>query len=235
MYFSITLPPLIICNHKVMQPLRNKNDHLITTYVRNLLCTTMGSQSRYLYHHSLLRKVVQNQLTSPEKTPWYPMRYMVQGRCPFWTMSILASSLPRSETFFWAWFWHECVCKGAILALHPGFSVGVTAKGLGSNLTIRVSSDARLQWLAWIQVALLAILLMMWSTGFGMVPKLVSSRHVSDSNPCIVTLPVMVVKTIYQCTDRLRYSHTHTLYILGLGKNIDSSMHCNSRFRFSFK
>ena len=148
-----------------------------------------------------------------DHTPCYPMRYMVQGRCPFWTMSILASSLPRSETFFWAWFWHECVCKGAILALHPGFSVGVTAKGLGSNLTIRVSSDARLQWLAWIQVALLAILLMMWSTGFGMVPKLVSSRHVSDSNPCIVTLPVMVVKTIYQCTDRLRYSHTHTLYI----------------------
>ena len=92
---------------------------------------------------------------------------VVQGWCPFWMMLILAPSLPRPETVFWAWFWRDCVCKGEI-ALHPGFSVGWRPRGLGRMVTFVVGDGARLQWLAWVRVALLATLL--WSTGLGFQP-----------------------------------------------------------------
>ena len=51
------------------------------------------------------------------------------------------------------------MCKGELLALHPGFSVGVTLKGVGSEVTFVVGDGARLQWLVWVWVALLATLL----------------------------------------------------------------------------
>ena len=115
---------------------------------------------------------------------------VVQGWRPFWMMSILDPSLPRPETVFWAWFWRDCVCKGELLALHPGFSVGWRPGGVGSEVTFVVGDGARLQWLVWVWVALLATLL--WSTGLGMIPTtLVNSRHVSDSIPCIVELPFL--------------------------------------------